>query len=210
MKIVVTGTRGIPNIMGGVETHCEELFPRIVKKGFDVTLIRRKSYVKDSISEYEGVKLIDIETPKKKSFEAIIHTFRAIWKAKSIGADIVHIHAIGPALLTPMARLLGMKVVFTHHGPDYDRDKWGKAAKTILKLGERMGTKYANEVIVISEVINDLLVRKYKRRDCHLIYNGVPEPKICDYPEYFKELGIERVNIYWVCADSFLRKICII
>lgn len=71
----------------------------------------------------------------------------------------MHIHAIGPALLTPMARLLGMKVVFTHHGPDYDRNKWGTAAKTILKLGERMGTKYANEVIVISEVINNLLVK---------------------------------------------------
>lgn len=39
MKIVVTGTRGIPNIMGGVETHCEELFPRIAKRGFDVTVI---------------------------------------------------------------------------------------------------------------------------------------------------------------------------
>ena len=25
MKLVVTGTRGIPDIMGGVETHCEEL-----------------------------------------------------------------------------------------------------------------------------------------------------------------------------------------
>lgn len=65
MKIVVVGTRGIPNIMGGVETHCEELFPRIAKKGFDVTLIRRKSYVKDSRSEYKDVKLIDIKTPKK-------------------------------------------------------------------------------------------------------------------------------------------------
>ena len=29
LKIVATGTRGIPNVMGGVETHCEELFPRI-------------------------------------------------------------------------------------------------------------------------------------------------------------------------------------
>ena len=29
MKIIVTGTRGIPDVMGGVETHCEELFPRI-------------------------------------------------------------------------------------------------------------------------------------------------------------------------------------
>lgn len=192
MKIVVTGTRGIPNIMGGVETHCEELFPRIASKGYDVTVIRRKSYVRDSLTEYKGVKLIDIETPKKKSFEAIIHTFKAILKAKSLKADIVHIHAIGPALLTPMARLLGMKVVFTHHGPDYDRDKWGKAAKFMLKLGERMGTTFANEVIVISKVIDNILIQKYGRKDCHLVYNGVPEPEICDFPEYFEELGIEK------------------
>lgn len=192
MKIVVTGTRGIPNIMGGVETHCEELFPRIAKKGYDIIVIRRKSYVKDSLTQYKGVKLIDIETPKKKSFEAIIHTFKAVLKAKSLCADIIHIHAIGPALLTPIARLLGMKVVFTHHGPDYDRDKWGFAAKTMLKLGERMGTMFANDVIVISNVINDILVRKYHRKDCHLIYNGVPEPDLCDYPEYFSELGIEK------------------
>lgn len=192
MKIVVTGTRGIPNIMGGVETHCEELFPRIAAKGYDVTVIRRKSYVRDSLTEYKGVKLIDIETPKKKSFEAIIHTFKAILKAKSLKADIVHIHAIGPALLTPMARLLGMKVVFTHHGPDYDRDKWGEAAKFMLKLGERMGTTFANEVIVISKVIDNILIKKYGRKDCHLVYNGVPEPEICDFPEYFEELGIEK------------------
>ena len=75
MKIVVTGTRGIPNVMGGVETHCEELFPRIAAKGHDVTVIRRKSYVHDTLSEWKGVKLVDVETPKKKSFEAIIHTF---------------------------------------------------------------------------------------------------------------------------------------
>ena len=50
MKIVVTGTRGIPNVMGGVETHCEELFPRIAGMGFDVTLIRRSSYVADNLS----------------------------------------------------------------------------------------------------------------------------------------------------------------
>ena len=191
MRIVVTGTRGIPDILGGVETHCEELFPRIARKDIDVTLIRRKSYVHDSLTEYKGIKLVDLVTPKKKSFEAIIHTFKAILKAKSLHADIVHIHAIGPALVTPLARLLGMKVVFTHHGPDYDRDKWGFAAKTMLRLGERMGCMFANEVIVISEVINDLLVRKYGRRDCHLIYNGVPAPdKVAD-TDYLNSLGVE-------------------
>lgn len=191
MKVVVTGTRGIPNILGGVETHCEELFPRITQKGIDITVIRRKSYVHDSLTGYKGVDLIDIETPKKKSFEAIIHTFKAILKAKSLHADIVHIHAIGPALLTPFARLLGMKVVFTHHGLDYDRDKWGKVAKFMLKAGERMGCMFANEVIVISEVINDILVRKYNRKDCHLIYNGVPTSDKVKDIDYLTELGIE-------------------
>lgn len=194
MKIIVTGTRGIPDIMGGVETHSEELFPRIAASdGYDVTVIRRSNYVKDSLTEWRGVKLADVDSPKKKSFEAIIHTFRAINKAKRLGADILHVHAIGPALLVPYARMRGMKVVFTHHGPDYDRDKWGTAAKTILKLGERMGCMFADEVIVISDVIRRLIADKYGRREhVNLIYNGVPQPDLCDYPEYFRELGIER------------------
>ena len=165
MKIVVTGTRGIPAIMGGVETHCEELFPRVAALGYDVTVMRRSSYVADSLTEWHGVKLMDIPTPRKKAFEAIVHTVRAVIAARRLGADVVHIHAIGPALVTPLARLLGMKVVFTHHGPDYDRDKWGTAAK---KHGRTKGVS--------------------------LIYNGVPTPEKCHLTEYFSELGITEGN----------------
>ena len=193
LNIVVTGTRGIPNVMGGVETHCEELFPRIAARGFDVTVIRRKDYVSDELSEWKGVRLIDIDSPKKKAFEAIVHTFRAIRQAKRMKADVIHFHSIGPALLVPYAKLLGMKVVFTHHGPDYDRDKWGFAAKNMLKLGEWMGCKCADHVIVISDVIRNLIAKRcHRTKNVHLIYNGVPEPDICDFPEYFEELGIEK------------------
>lgn len=195
MKIVVTGTRGIPNIMGGVETHCEELFPRIATMGYDVTVIRRKNYVREEtpLTEWKGVKIIDIDAPKSKKFEAIIHTFRAINKAKSLGADLIHIHTIGPNLLAPYARLLGLRVVMTHHGPDYERDKWGKVAKMMLKLGEKLGCRFANQVIVISDVIKTLIAKKYgRKKNVTLIYNGVTQPEICVYPEYFNELGIEE------------------
>lgn len=111
-KIVVTGTRGIPGVMGGVETHCEELFPRLAERGWDVTVVRRSNYVEDGLKEWKGVRLVTLPSPKKKSFEAIIHTFRAINEARRVGADILHIHAIGPALLVPYAKMLGMKVVF--------------------------------------------------------------------------------------------------
>ncbi len=192
MKIVVTGTRGIPNIMGGVETHCEELCPRLVALGEDVTVVRRTSYVKEPLTEWKGVKLKDIAAPKKKAFEAIVHTFRAINYAASERADIVHINAVGPALLAPYAKLRGLRVVFTHHGPDYDREKWGRAAKLMLRLGERWGVKSADDIIVISDVIRNIINEKYGRTErVHLIYNGVPSPDICDYPDYFEELGIE-------------------
>jgi glycosyltransferase involved in cell wall biosynthesis len=191
MKIVVTGTRGIPNILGGIETHCEELFPRIAASGYEVIIVRRKSYVHDMLKQYKGVSLIDMNAAKRKSFEAVIHTFKAVLKAKRLHADIIHIHAVGPTVLTPLARLLGLKVVFTHHGPDYERKKWGKAAKIILKFGERMGCMFANEVIVISEGINQTLKQKYKRHDLHLIYNGVSAPDFIHSTDYLDELGIQ-------------------
>ena len=191
-KVVVTGTRGIPDIMGGVETHCQELCPRLAAMGEDITVVRRPAYATDSLTEWKGVKLKDIPAPKIKSLEAIIHTFRAVNYAARIHADILHVHADGPALVTPYAKLRGLRVVFTNHGPEYERDKWGTVAKMVLKLGERMAIRYADDVIVISEVIRDLVKEKYGRTSrVHLVYNGVPAPEPCDAPEYFRQLGIQ-------------------
>ena len=192
MKIVVTGTRGIPAILGGVETHCEELYPRLAAMGHDVTVIRRSSYVTDNnrISEYRGVKLLDVYAPRRKSIEAIIHTTLAVFKARTLNPDLLHIHAVGPSLLVPLARLLGMKVVMTNHGPDYDRQKWGKLAKTVIKTGERFGTRWSNKVIVISKVIADILKRNYGYTGSRLIFNGVNPPEKSTSTTYLDSLGI--------------------
>ncbi len=207
MKIVVIGTRGIPNIMGGVETHCEQLYPRLATMGHDVTVIRRSTYVAENnkISNYKGVKLIDLYTPRKKSFEAIIHTFLAVIKARRLNPDVLHVHAIGPAIMVPFARLLGMKVVMTNHGPDYDRDKWGKLAKFILKTGERFGSKFSNRVIVISQTIADIIARKYGRTDTDLIYNGVETPKKSKNTDYIKSLGLTPGK-YIVALGRFVKE----
>ena len=198
MKIVVTGTRGIPNILGGIETHCEELFPRIAAKGYDITIIRRKNYVQDQLTEYKGVQLVDLQTPRKKAYEAIIHTLKAVHFAKfKLKTDMIHIHAVGPALAIPYAKLLGLKVVFTHHGPDYDREKWGKAAKIMLRMGERLGAKYADKVIVISEVINTILKNKHNRTDAHIIYNGVPQPTFFTDSNYLNQLGVQSRKYFF-------------
>ena len=194
MKVVVIGTRGIPNIQGGVETHSEELFPRLVKLGVDVTLIRRTCHVPegDNATEYKGVKLVDIYAPKKKSLEAIVHSVLATFKAKRLGADILHVHAIGPSLCCPLGRLLGMKVVATNHGPDYNRQKWGFVAKAMLHVGEWCQAHFANHIISISDVITTILAEKYGRKEnVTLIYNGVEKPQKTTDVSYLTELGLE-------------------
>lgn len=188
----MTGTRGIPAVMGGVETHCEELCPRLAAMGVDMTVVRRSSYVSDGLSVWKGVKLKDIPSPKKKAFEAVLHTFRAVNYAASVRADIVHIHAVGPALMTPYARMRGLRVVFTDHGPEYERDKWGPLARGMLRLGERLAIRYADDVIVISGEIRKLIYDKYKRdKRIYTIPNGVPACEPCDDEAYFSSLGIE-------------------
>lgn len=190
MKIFVTGTRGIPDIPGGIEKHCQQLYPRLAAMGHDVTLCTRSCYVTEKLAEWQGVKLAHTFAPRKKSLEAIVHTFIAVIKARLANPDVLHIHGIGPALLVPFARLLGLKVVVTNHGPDYDRQNWGGFAKFMLRLGEKLGGLFANEIIVISTVIADI-IRTRCGRNSHLIYNGVPLPIKATATDYLDSIGVK-------------------
>lgn len=208
MKIFVIGTRGIPEVLGGVETHCQHLYPRLAKSfGHEITVIARSPYVPYEQSAYKGVNLQSVWAPKTKSVEAIIHSFLAAIKAKQAGATLIHVHAIGPGLLVPFCKLLGLKVVFTHHGPDYDRQKWGKLAKMVLKTGERFAAKFADEVIVISSVIDKIIGDKYQRQDAHLIYNGVErfDPSTIESASYLKKHGL-TTGKYYVAVGRFVEE----
>jgi glycosyltransferase involved in cell wall biosynthesis len=202
LKIFVIGTRGIPHIPGGVERHCEELYPRIVARGHQVYLCTRSPYVTHPGGEWHGVKLINCYAPRKKNLEAIVHTFYSLVKARAYCSDVVHVHGIGPSLLVPFARLMGLKVVVTNHGPDYDRAKWGKTAKAMLRLGEKLGGVYANEVIAISSMIANIIHERC-HRESNLIYNGVTLPQKSKKKDCLEQFGI-RPGKYVLAVARFV------
>jgi glycosyltransferase involved in cell wall biosynthesis len=198
--ITVIGTRGIPEVLGGVESHCQNLYPLIVSESDKkVCVIARSPYVDYKESEYKGVMLKSVFAPKKKSLEAICHSTLAAFTTLFDGSKIVHVHAIGPGLVVPLLRLMGKKVVFTHHGPDYDRQKWGGTAKKVLMLGEKLAVNYASEVIVISDVINNLIKKKYNRQDAHLIYNGVQSA-----PTFNAENSVEILSEWQLKPQNYV------
>ncbi|AUC94469.1 glycosyl transferase [Bradyrhizobium sp. SK17] len=172
-KVIFLGLRGIPEIQGGVETHVAALAVRIAQRGWQVEVLGRRPYL-PSPEPYvwKGVVVTPIWTPRSKHVEALLHTTLGLFAAARRNPDLVHIHAIGPALLTPLARLLGLRVVVTHHGFDYERQKWGWMAKSVLRAGEWMGMKFAHARIGVAKGIVDS-VRARHGVPASFIPNGV-------------------------------------
>lgn len=179
MKVAVTGLRGIPGVMGGVETHCEEMLPRVngLNPDLNITVFARAPYVKKPRYQYRGISIVSLPSPVSVWREAITSTFNAILEARRKKMDIIHIHAIGPALLTPLARLMGLKVVVTHHGEDYNRAKWGRFPRFILRMGERLGMVFADHVISVSPSLAKKLKKSFPGSAHRISYipNGTPE-----------------------------------
>jgi starch synthase len=202
MKIFVLGTRGFPDVQGGIEKHCEKLYPRLARSGCQVTVLARSSYIaKDKrVREYQGINCMHVWAPRNKYLEALSHTLLGIIIARIKSPDIVHIHAIGPALLVPIARILGLRVILTHHGPDYLRKKWGIFAKFILRLGEYLGVRYADHVIAVSKSVDIELKKRFKKKDIVYIPNGVDIPERPKNSDMLKKFGLKpRKFIFTAC-----------
>jgi glycosyltransferase involved in cell wall biosynthesis len=200
MKIHVTGLRGIPQVMGGVESHCEELLPRIKANNadLDISVLCRAPYVDEGKRSFRGISLVPLPSPRSKSFEAIVATFIAMIYAWFKGANVLHIHAIGPALLAPFARMLGLNVVVTHHGADYERAKWGPFAKLVLRVGERSALIWAHRVIAVSPSLAANLKQIFPSQAHKVIYipNGAPRLPSdgSDARTTLERLGLEPKN----------------
>jgi len=165
-------------VQGGVEKHCQELYPRLAARGLEITVFGRKGYLPFKKYYYRGVKVVPLWSIRQKNLEAVSHTVFALSQAARTRPpfDLVHIHAIGPALMIPASRLMGLKTIVTNHGPDYQRSKWGRLAKAVLRLGEAFAARYAHAVISVSRTIQNLLRQKYGR-DSVYIPNGVVLPQ---------------------------------
>ncbi len=191
MKVLVTGLRGIPEIQGGIETHAEHLYPRIQKLGCDVEITIRPAYCSvNDTNSWKGIRLTPIWCPAISAVEAFTHTLFSVLYAGIKRPDIVHIHAIGPALMTPLAKFLGLRVVFTHHGADYDREKWGKFIRAVLRLGERLGVQMSDQTIVISKTIKQNIASLYGKTESNCIPNGVDIKALRASHDKLEQFGI--------------------
>jgi glycosyltransferase involved in cell wall biosynthesis len=69
--------------------------------------------------------------------------------------DIVHYHALGPALFSRFPRLVGSRTAVTVQGLDWQRKKWGRIASFVLRVGERAAVRCPDTTMVVSKTLRD-------------------------------------------------------
>lgn len=184
------GIRGMPNVQGGVETHAEHLYTHLSALGCEVEVLVRSPYVPPGQRQVGSIRLHRIWSPRRPGLEALVHSILCVIYAGFSRPDILHIHAVGPAIVTPIARLMGLRVVVTHHGPDYVRDKWGRFARWVLRTGERVGMRYSHARIAVSRVIASLIQSKYGCA-ADFIPNGVAPAVQQSGVEHLQRFGLQ-------------------
>ena len=155
MKIAVIGAKGLPAKQGGIEHHCEELYSRIVKQGHEVHLFARCSYTGCFLlhqHDFQGVRVVSLPSLNLKGVDALLSSLLGAVASGGTRYDIVHFHAIGPAVFSWLPRIASnARVVVTCHGLDWQRAKWNRASSRVLRMGESAAVRFADELIVVSE-----------------------------------------------------------
>jgi glycosyltransferase involved in cell wall biosynthesis len=199
LSIMVAGLRGLVGVQGGIEMHARMLYPLLARLGCSIEVIHRTPYYAPAKRqrEWHGLTLTYLWSPMRPGLETAVHTLLCVLYAAIRRPDILHLHAIGPGLLAPLARLLGLRVVLTHHAPDYEREKWGALAKALLRAGERLGVRFA-QPIAVSPVIKEDLKMRFGV-DVTVIPNGAPHAHPARGDATLEKFGLTKKR-YVLCV----------
>ena len=202
LSIAMIGHKRIPSREGGVEIVVEELSVRLAALGHSVDAYNRyghhvsgrkydDEYGWKGRKFYKGVRVYIVPTFQRSSLNAIVYSFFATIRALFGRYDVIHYHAEGPCAMLWIPKLFRRKIVVTVHGLDWQRAKWGNLASYVIKFGEKMAAKYADEVIVLSENVRQYFADTYHRTVTY-IPNGITRPAQRDVQMIREKYGLEK------------------
>jgi glycosyltransferase involved in cell wall biosynthesis len=172
MKIAIMGFRGIPANYGGFETFIEELAPRLVNRGHEITVYCRSDNINYKEKYYKGVELVILPTINHKYLNTVFHTFISVIHCCFVKYHIVFILNAANSPLSFIPRLTGKKVVLNVDGIERLRKKWNWIGKLYYRIGEYLATKLPNVIVSDAEVIRRYYLSTYKKESRMIPYGA--------------------------------------
>ena len=199
-KIAMIGHKRIPSREGGIEIVVYELATRMVQRGCQVDAYNRrgshvsgKRFVEKVGKNHKGIRIISIPTFENGKLNAIVYSFLATLRALFGKYSAIHYHAEGPCSMIWIPKLFGIRCIATIHGLDWQRAKWGNFATKVLKFGEKMAVKHADEIIVLSENMKEYFEKEYGRKTVY-VPNGISKPEKKEAEIITTKWGLKKDN----------------
>jgi glycosyltransferase involved in cell wall biosynthesis len=170
LKIAYIGGRGLVGKYSGIETYYEETGKRLAARGHEVTVYCRWYFTPEPGSR-DATRIVRLPTVRSKHLETLVHTALSTLHACFSRCDIVHYHALGPALFSFVPRIFGKKTVVTVQGLDWQRKKWSWLARVVLGTGEWSAARFPDRTVVVSRTLQKYFQSKY-RTEISYVPNG--------------------------------------
>lgn len=173
MKIGILGTRGIPNNYGGFEECAQQLAPRLIKMGHEVSVYNshRHPYQEKT---YEGVSIIHKYDPEHRvgTVGQFAYDFNCILDARWRKYDVIlmlgYTSSSAWYWLSPAKTLL----VTNMDGLEWKRSKYSPRVKRFLLRAERWAAKKSHLLIADAKEIQKYLAEKYKPNIAQIAYGA--------------------------------------
>jgi glycosyltransferase involved in cell wall biosynthesis len=147
LRIGILGSRGFPSTYGGFETLVRRLAPYLVERGHDVTVYGRDWHFREGETFEEGVRVVNTPGLGLKSASTFTHGVTGAVHASRARLDAVLVLNVANGIALPMLRRRGVPALVNVDGIEWERGKWGFAARTAFRLGALASARYADRLI---------------------------------------------------------------
>ncbi len=169
-RVALIGSRGVPARYGGFETLYAELAPRLVARGFDVTVYARSNYTPRHRNHYRGTRVVVLPTIRSKHLDTPVHTLLSCLHAAGERYDAALVVNSANALFVPLLKIAGIPSSLNVDGIEKRRAKWGSFGRWVYAFSELLATTVPDALITDAETIAAHYLERYGASSTVLTY----------------------------------------
>lgn len=176
-SVAIIGTRGYPSYYGGFETAVRRIAPYLAEHGWDVTVYGRPGATKpDDPERDQRVRSTITKGVESKSMSTLTYGLTSALDAAVKRPDVALVMNVANGFWLPLLKARGIPTLVNVDGIEWDRAKWGRAAKAMFRAGARATARWADELLYDAKAIGDRWKTEFGRDGVFVPYGGdVPD-----------------------------------
>lgn len=175
LNIAILGSRGFPSTYGGYETLVRHLAVDWARRGHAVTVYCRKREARGLRRTWSDGEVRCVWTPglDSKSLSTLSFGATAHLDAAARRFDAALVLNIANGFYLPLLRSRRIPAVVNTDGLEWERGKWGAAARRVFFEAARCSARFADSLVADSEAMARIWERTFGVRPAFIPY-GAP------------------------------------